>query len=141
MLSLTIGLVESGSQLQSQQVSGIITDTTRNVYCVPRLVLIDDDNVTLHFMSFPCSQILSISGDGKVLVWQMSPGSHDLKLVSGFLLQTDSVPRSMRLSKARGDTEMGGNVFLNACFTCIWYFFTCKCNRVLNELLVLLTIK
>lgn len=52
-------------------------------------------------------QILSISGDGKVLVWQMSPGSHDLKLVSGFLLQTDSVPRSMRLSKARGDTEMG----------------------------------
>lgn len=52
-------------------------------------------------------QILSISGDGKVLVWQMSPRSHDLKLVSGFLLQTDSVPRSIRLSKARGDTEMG----------------------------------
>lgn len=52
-------------------------------------------------------QILSISGDGKVLVWQMSPGSRDLKLVSGFLLQTDSVPRSIRLSKARGDTEMG----------------------------------
>ena len=77
------------------------------MYCVvPRLVLINDDNV----MTFPCSQILSISGDGKVLVWQMSPGSHDLKLVSGFLLQTDSVPRSMRLSKARGDAEMGGNV-------------------------------
>lgn len=109
--SLIIGLVESGSQLQSQQVSGIITDIIQNIYCVvPRLVFIDDDNVTLHFMTFPCSQILSISGDGKVLVWQMSPGSRDLKLVSGFLLQTDSVPRSIRLSKARGDTEMGGNV-------------------------------
>lgn len=52
-------------------------------------------------------QILSISGDGKVLIWQMTPGSRDLKLVSGFILQTDSVPRSMRLSKARGDAEMG----------------------------------
>ena len=68
-------------------------------------------NYTVHLMTFPSSKILSISGDGKILVWQMSPGSHDLKLVSGFLLQTDSVPRSMRLSKARGDTEMGGNVF------------------------------
>ena len=38
----------------------------------------------------------------------MSPGSHDLKLVKGFILQTESVPRSMRLSKARGDSEMGG---------------------------------
>ena len=88
-----------------------ITDTISKVCCiVPRLVLIGNDNVIVHFMTFPCSQILSISGDGKVLVWQMSPGSHDLKLVSGFLLQTDSVPRSMRLSKARGDAEMGGNV-------------------------------
>lgn len=52
-------------------------------------------------------QVLSISGDGKLLIWQLSPGSHDLKLVSGFILQTESVPRSMRLSKARGDAEMG----------------------------------
>ncbi|XP_015768459.1 PREDICTED: WD repeat-containing protein 34-like, partial [Acropora digitifera] len=52
-------------------------------------------------------QVISISGDGKVLVWQMSSGSRDLKLVSGFILQTDSVPRSMRLSKARGDAEIG----------------------------------
>lgn len=113
--SLIIGLVESGSQLQSQQVSGTVyyqSSTVRKAYCVvSRLLLSDNDNVTVHFMTFPCSQILSISGDGKVLVWQMSPGSHDLKLVSGFLLQTDSVPRSMRLSKARGDAEMGGNVF------------------------------
>lgn len=108
--------MESGSQLQSQQVSGIIKDT------IPRLVLIDSGNVTLHFMTFPCSQILSISGDGKVLVWQMFPGSHDLKLVSGFLLQTDSVPRSMRLSKARGDTEMGGKVFLIFGLPAFWYF-------------------
>ena len=72
-------------------------------------------------MIFSCSQILSISGDGKVLVWQMSPGSHDLKLVSGFLLQTDSVPRSMRLSKARGDAEMGGNLCL-ILFTCYCFF-------------------
>ena len=43
-----------------------------------------------------------------MLVWQMTPGSHDLKLVSGFILHTESVPRSMRLSKARGDAEMGG---------------------------------
>ena len=113
--SLITGLVESGSQLQSQQVSGTVyyqSSTIRKVYCVvSRLVLIDNDSVTVHLMTFPSSKILSISGDGKILVWQMSPGSHDLKLVSGFLLQTDSVPRSMRLSKARGDTEMGGNVF------------------------------
>lgn len=68
-------------------------------------------------MTFICLQILSISGDGKVLVWQMTPGSRDLKLVGGFILQTDSVPRSMRLSKARGDAEMGGDV-LNC-----WVFF------------------
>ena len=59
-----------------------------------------------------CSQVISISGDGKVLVWQMSPGSRDLKLVSGFILQTDSIPRSMRLSKARGDAEIGGMLHL-----------------------------
>lgn len=59
--------------------------------------------------TFACYQVLSISGDGKLLVWQMSSGSRDLKLVSGFILQTESVPRSMRLSKARGDAEMGGN--------------------------------
>ena len=47
-----------------------------------------------------------------MLVWQMSPGSRDLKLVSGFILQTDSVPRSMRLSKARGDAEIGGMLHL-----------------------------
>lgn len=41
----------------------------------------------------------------------MTPGSRDLKLVGGFILQTDSVPRSMRLSKARGDAEMGGDIF------------------------------
>lgn len=52
-------------------------------------------------------QVLSNSGDGKLLVWQMLSGSRDLKLVSGFILQTESVPRSMRLSKARGDAEMG----------------------------------
>ncbi|XP_068709025.1 cytoplasmic dynein 2 intermediate chain 2-like [Montipora foliosa] len=52
-------------------------------------------------------QVLSISGDGKVLIWQMSTGSHDLKLVSGYILQTESVPRSIRLSKARGDAEIG----------------------------------
>ena len=57
-----------------------------------------------------CKKVLSISGDGKLLIWQLSPGSHDLKLVSGFILQTESVPRSMRLSKARGDAEMGGTV-------------------------------
>ena len=42
---------------------------------------------------------------------QITPGSRDLKLVGGFILQTDSVPRSMRLSKARGDAEMGGDIF------------------------------
>ncbi|KAK3714549.1 hypothetical protein QZH41_014224 [Actinostola sp. cb2023] len=53
-------------------------------------------------------QILSTSGDGKVLLWRLlSQGSQDLKIVGGYVLQTRAVPRSMRLSKAKGDTEMG----------------------------------
>ncbi|XP_031555481.1 WD repeat-containing protein 34-like [Actinia tenebrosa] len=53
-------------------------------------------------------QILSASGDGKVLLWQApSQGSQDLKLVGGYLLQTGAMPRSMRVSKAKGDAEMG----------------------------------
>ena len=54
----------------------------------------------------------------------MSPGSHDLRLVSGFMLQTDSVPRSMRLSKARGDAEMGGNI-KHACFGQCYIIMPC----------------
>ena len=87
-------------------------------------------------MIFSCSQILSISGDGKVLVWQMSAGSHDLKLVSGFLLQTDSVPRSLRLSKARGDAEIGGDF---SCLFHLQFVNRLECNRVLNQLCVPLT--
>lgn len=60
-------------------------------------------------ISFYHEQILSTSGDGKVLLWQPpSQGSPDLKLVGGYLLQTGAVPRSMRVSKAKGDAEMGG---------------------------------
>ncbi|EDO43231.1 predicted protein [Nematostella vectensis] len=53
-------------------------------------------------------QILSASGDGKVLLWQVPPiESQDLRLVGGYILQTGAVPRSLRTSKAKGDMEMG----------------------------------
>lgn len=49
--------------------------------------------------------ILSVSSDGKILMWRMSSHKNTLKLVDGFVLLTDNLPRSMRAR--RGDQEMG----------------------------------
>lgn len=52
--------------------------------------------------------LLSLGNDGKVLVWELVPGRKELKTVRGLRLLTESVPRSIRISKAKGDTEIGG---------------------------------
>lgn len=52
---------------------------------------------------------MSAGGDGKILIWWLSQSSKHLKLVSGFLVQTDNIPRNIRVSKARGDSMVGGN--------------------------------
>ncbi|XP_019635654.1 PREDICTED: WD repeat-containing protein 34-like isoform X5 [Branchiostoma belcheri] len=52
-------------------------------------------------------KLVSISGDGKILVWQASPQSKEIKLLDGFLLLAESMPRSMRKGRLRPDAEMG----------------------------------
>lgn len=51
---------------------------------------------------------MSAGGDGKILVWRLSQSSKNLKLLSGFVIQTDNIPRSLRVSKARGGSVVGG---------------------------------
>ncbi len=54
--------------------------------------------------------LLSMGNDGKILIWELLPGKKDLKLFQGFRLLTESVPRSMRISKAKGSAEIGGEL-------------------------------
>lgn len=56
--------------------------------------------------------LLSLGNDGKVLVWDHEPGNKELKIVKGFRLLTESVPRSVRISRAKGSAEIGGNIFI-----------------------------
>lgn len=50
--------------------------------------------------------LLSLGNDGKVLLWKWTAA--ELQLVNGFRLLTESIPRSLRISKAKGDDPMGG---------------------------------
>ena len=52
--------------------------------------------------------LLSLGNDGKVLTWELEPKVKTLKVVRGLRLLTESVPRSIRVSKAKGDAEIGG---------------------------------
>ena len=52
--------------------------------------------------------LLSLGNDGKVLVWELVSGREDLRVVKGFRMLTESVPRSIRISKAKGSEEIGG---------------------------------
>lgn len=52
--------------------------------------------------------LLSLGNDGKVLVWELVSGHKELKVVKGLRLLTESVPRSIRVSKAKGNVEIGG---------------------------------
>lgn len=52
--------------------------------------------------------MLSLGNDGKILVWELVSGHKELKVVRGLRLLTESVPRSIRISKAKGDAEIGG---------------------------------
>ena len=56
---------------------------------------------------------MSAGGDGKILIWRLSHSSKNLKLVSGFVVQTDSIPRNLRVSKAKGDSLVGGKYKLS----------------------------
>nr|XP_006820378.1 PREDICTED: WD repeat-containing protein 34-like [Saccoglossus kowalevskii] len=58
--------------------------------------------------------IVSVSSDGKILIWKVNRRKASLELVEGFILLTESMPRSvMRKSRVKGDAEMG--------VTCISY--------------------
>ncbi|XP_077992291.1 cytoplasmic dynein 2 intermediate chain 2-like [Glandiceps talaboti] len=58
--------------------------------------------------------IVSVSSDGKILIWQVNRRKGSLELTEGFILLTESMPRSlMRSARVRGNAEMG--------VTCISY--------------------
>jgi hypothetical protein len=52
--------------------------------------------------------LLSLGNDGKILVWELVSGQKELKSVKVLKLLTGSVPRSIRISRAKGDAEIGG---------------------------------
>jgi len=51
--------------------------------------------------------IVSVSGDGKVLVWKVDLKKGKLKLSSGFVVMSQSLPRAMKVRGVRGDKEVG----------------------------------
>ena len=52
--------------------------------------------------------LLSLGNDGKVLIWELVGGQRELRLLQGLQLLTESVPRGVRISRAKGDAEIGG---------------------------------
>jgi WD40 repeat protein len=50
--------------------------------------------------------LVSVSGDGRILMWQLLPRQQPLKLIDGFVLLTESLPRQLR-SKAGANQQMG----------------------------------
>ncbi|XP_070539998.1 cytoplasmic dynein 2 intermediate chain 2-like isoform X2 [Ptychodera flava] len=58
--------------------------------------------------------IVSVSSDGKILIWQVNRRKGSLELAEGFVLLTESMPRDLkRKARLGGNTEMG--------VTCISY--------------------
>ena len=53
-------------------------------------------------------RVLSLGSDGLLLVWRWPKQSRQLTVVAGYRLTAESVPRSLRAGRARGDTTMGG---------------------------------
>ncbi|KAL8562746.1 hypothetical protein ACOMHN_022621 [Nucella lapillus] len=51
--------------------------------------------------------VISIGGDGKILVWKVDPKRFRLKLLDGFVVMAQSLPRSMKVRGVRGDKEIG----------------------------------
>lgn len=54
--------------------------------------------------------LLSLGNDGLILVWELVPDQRQLRLVRGLRLLTGSIPRSIRISKAKGNVEIGGGL-------------------------------
>ncbi|ELT93583.1 hypothetical protein CAPTEDRAFT_134662, partial [Capitella teleta] len=50
--------------------------------------------------------IVSVSSDGRILTWKVHASKQKLKLINGFVLLTDSLPRHLRV-RSRGNQEMG----------------------------------
>ncbi|XP_062504562.1 cytoplasmic dynein 2 intermediate chain 2-like [Corticium candelabrum] len=60
-----------------------------------------------HTLSSNKFVLLTAGNDGRILLWQFNPKSHQLKLIQRYVMLTDSVPRRMRISKAPGNSPMG----------------------------------
>ncbi|XP_041371000.1 cytoplasmic dynein 2 intermediate chain 2-like [Gigantopelta aegis] len=63
--------------------------------------LLDPDSKTKRY------NIISIGGDGKILIWSMNKKKQKLKLIEGFVLMAQSLPRSMKVRGVRSDKEVG----------------------------------
>ena len=64
----------------------------------------DQEESHSHFLLF------SVGTDGKVLIWDYLEARKELKLLHGFSFLTESIPRSLRISKAKGNTAIGGMI-------------------------------
>ncbi|XP_059166900.1 cytoplasmic dynein 2 intermediate chain 2-like [Physella acuta] len=51
--------------------------------------------------------IVSVSGDGKILIWKVDMKRGKLKLYKGFVLMSQDLPRAMKVKGVRGDKEIG----------------------------------
>ena len=66
----------------------------------------DQDESHSHYL------LLSMGTDGKALIWDHVKASKELKLLHGFKFLTESIPRSLRISKAKGDVAIGGMLYI-----------------------------
>ena len=55
-------------------------------------------------------RLLSLASDGLLLVWRWVKQQRQLTVVAGYRLTAESVPRSLRAGRVRGDTPLGGTV-------------------------------
>ncbi|PVD30466.1 hypothetical protein C0Q70_09732 [Pomacea canaliculata] len=50
--------------------------------------------------------IISIGGDGKILIWKVDQKKRKLRLIDGFVVMAQSLPPSMKVRGVRGDKEI-----------------------------------
>lgn len=51
--------------------------------------------------------VISVGGDGKILVWKVDPKKGKLRLQDGFVVMAQSLPLSMKVRGVRADKEIG----------------------------------
>ena len=61
----------------------------------------------LNSVSLRKHELVSVGCDGRILLWEFNQLRKELKIMKKFLLQSDNIPRSLRLGMTRSDIKLG----------------------------------